>query len=160
MWHTLSSAEWSYIFNTRSGSTVGGTENARYVKAQVNGKNGVILFPDEYSHPSYLPAPLQINIQDAGFAVNSFSGEGWTAMENLGCVFLPAAGCRYGSSTLEVYANGSGGSQSCGTYGMYWSNQHAEATTNYTKSEYALHVCFYSSYLGVTCRKYIRGSGN
>lgn len=48
---TLTSAEWTYLFDTReSGSTVFGKSNARYAEATINtdgtGVNGMILFPD------------------------------------------------------------------------------------------------------------------
>ena len=99
LWRTLTKDEWNYIFKTRTASTVGGTANARFVMAKVNGINGLILFPDAYSHPSYMPYPLQVNDANASYSVNSYTDDGWIAMENLGCVFLPAAGCRKGTST-------------------------------------------------------------
>ena len=47
-WRTLTQAEWYYVFNTRS--TVSGI---RYAKAQVNGVNGVMLFPDNWNSSYY-----------------------------------------------------------------------------------------------------------
>lgn len=127
LWRTLTKDEWVYVFNTRQASTVGSTANARFAKATVNGVGGVILFPDVYSHPSYLPTPLQINIDYANLNVNSYSGNAWTAMEELGCVFLPAAGCRNGTSVNSV-----------GSYGNYWS-------ASYYNSYEAYHVYFHNS---------------
>ena len=47
-WHTLSKDEWVYLFNTRTSSTIGGTENARFAKVKVAGKAGILLFPDVF----------------------------------------------------------------------------------------------------------------
>jgi len=110
-WFTLTSAEWTYLFNTRSASTVGGTENGRYAKAKVNDVQGVILFPDTYTHPDGLTAPTGVNAEDAtGWNGNSYTAADWTKMESAGCVFLPAAGCRYGSEMIGL-----------GSYGYYGS---------------------------------------
>ena len=38
-WKTLASGQWSYIFYSRAASTVNGTANARYAKAQVSGSS-------------------------------------------------------------------------------------------------------------------------
>ena len=110
-WYTLSSAQWVYVFNTRSASTVDGTKNARYAKATVNSVAGVILFPDTYAHPSGVTAPSSINTANAAFTVNSYSAADWTKMQSAGAVFLPAAGYRGGSSVYDV-----------GSRGYYWSS--------------------------------------
>lgn len=60
-WFTLSSDEWTYLFNERGASTVGGTANGRYAKAKVNNVQGVILFPDTYTHPDGVAAPTGVN---------------------------------------------------------------------------------------------------
>ena len=109
-WFTLSKDEWTYLFNTRSASTVGGTENGRYAKAKVNDVQGVILFPDTYTHPAGVTAPTNVNTDNASFDSNTYTVASWTKMESAGCVFLPAAGRRNGSSVS--YA---------GTNGHYWS---------------------------------------
>lgn len=110
-WRTLTSAEWEYIFNTRAASTVNGTANARYAKATVAGKTGMILFPDTYTHPSGVTAPASINTASAEFTVNNYDATAWGKMETAGCVFLPAAGYRNGKSMSVV-----------GSYGYYWSS--------------------------------------
>jgi hypothetical protein len=90
-WFTLSSDEWTYLFNTRTVN--GGTGNGKsYTLGQsVNGKLGVVIYPDNYTGEEY-------------------SGSDWATFESAGCVFLPAAGGRNGS---EV--------SSAGTWGEYWS---------------------------------------
>ena len=92
------SGEWYYLLNTRSASTVDGTADARYVKATVCEKVGLIIFPDVYIHPSGVTAPTNINTSDAFFAGNTYDSSAWSQMESAGCVFLPAAGIRGGSS--------------------------------------------------------------
>jgi hypothetical protein len=59
--------------------------------AKVGGVNGLIIFPDIYTHP-----------EETGFVPGTFDGPsdyiasvddtGWAKMEAAGCVFLPAAG--------------------------------------------------------------------
>lgn len=97
-WFTLETNEWVYLFYTRTASTVGSTANGRYAAATVNSVAGVILFPDSYTHPSGVTVPVSVNYAEAAYTVNSYSGADWTAMENAGAVFLPAAGNRGGSS--------------------------------------------------------------
>ena len=110
-WFTLTKDEWTYLFNTRSASTVGGTADGRYAKAKVNDVGGVILFPDTYTHPDGVAAPTGVNATDEyGWEGNSYTAADWTKMESAGCVFLPAAGCRYGSEMIGL-----------GSYGYYGS---------------------------------------
>ena len=110
-WRTLTSDEWAYLLKTRSASTVNGTENGRYAKAKVNDVGGVILFPDTYTHPDGVAAPTGVNATDEyGWEGNSYTAADWTKMESAGCVFLPAAGCRYGSEMIGL-----------GSYGYYGS---------------------------------------
>ena len=110
-WRTLTSDEWTYLLKTRSASTVNGTENGRYAKAKVNDVGGVILFPDTYTHPDGVAAPTGVNATDEyGWEGNSYTAADWTKMESAGCVFLPAAGCRYGSEMIGL-----------GSYGYYGS---------------------------------------
>lgn len=123
-WFTLSKAEWTFLFNTRSAS------NGRYAKARVNNVYGVILFPDTYTHPDGVTAPTGVNAAgDTGWNGNNYSSADWTKMESAGCVFLPGAGYRDGSSVI-----------SHGIFGGYWS-----ATPNGTGNAYGLY--YYSGYL-------------
>ena len=123
-WFTLSKDEWKYLFNTRSASTVGGTENARYAKAKVNDVQGVILFPDTYTHPDGVTAPVGVNATgNTGWNGNSYTVADWTKMESAGCVFLPAAGYRGGSEMVSP-----------ATLGYYWS-----ATPSSTLNTYSVY---------------------
>ncbi len=103
-WYTLSLAEWNYLFNTRSATTVNGVNDARYAKAIVNGEDGIVLFPDSYTHPTGVTAPNSINSDNISFANahNTWSGDDWTKMEKAGCVFLPAGGNRIGMAMTSL----------------------------------------------------------
>ena len=146
LWRTLTKEEWNYVFNIRSASTINGTTNARFAKATVNGVSGLILFPDDFSVPNYLPMPLQINNGNASFSANSYSGEGWAAMENLGCVFLPTTGFRSNYSGYTYY-NYCTFIYNTGTEGEYWS------TTSYDCQK-AYFLCFSNNELNPQCNQY------
>jgi len=135
-WRTLTSAEWQYIFNTRtSGSTVFGTSSARYAHATINtdgtSVNGMILFPDGASIASTeVTTAGSVNATSA-YATKCTTAQ-WAALAAKGCVFLPAAGYR-----SEASVSGAG------SYGLYWSS------SPYTSSvHYAYYVNFHSDSLG------------
>ena len=119
-WRTLTRDEWVYVFNTRSTSS-----GIRYAKATVNGVNGVILLPDNWSKSTY--SLSNTNKTDAGFSNNRISQSDWTnKLEANGAVFLPAAGWRDGTSVNDVGSvsnywsasyNGSSSARSVGFYG-------------------------------------------
>lgn len=114
-WNTPSTTEWQYIFNTRSTSTVNGTANARFARGQVCGVNGVILFPNRYTHPTDVAQPVDINDGNNYIAWGTHNvynnSSDWAKMEAAGAVFLPAAGNRDGTDVNLV-----------GDYGYYWSS--------------------------------------
>ena len=132
-WFTPSKAESTYLFNTRSASTVGGTSNGRYAKAKVNNVQGVILFPDTYTHPVGVTAPTNVNTGNASFDSNNYTIADWTKMESAGCVFLPGAGYRDGESVV-----------SAGIFGAYWSATSSGKTSDYSAYDF---VYYYSGYL-------------
>ena len=102
-WRTLTNLEWKYVFDTRST-----TSGIRYAKAKVNGVNGVILLPDDWSSDTY--SLSNTNSSVASYSSNMITTSQWSALEQAGAVFLPAAGDRYGFSVYSV-----------GSYGEYWS---------------------------------------
>ena len=114
-WRTLSIAEWQYLFNTRtSGSTVNGTSNARYSHATINtdgtGVNGMILFPDGVTIADS-EATSWGTINDVSAWGTQCTTAQWAALASKGCVFLPAAGYRNGTSVFFA-----------GSYGFYRSS--------------------------------------
>ena len=113
-WRTLTKDEWTYLFNGRTSVAT------RYCKATVNSKSGVVLFPDSYTHPDGVTAITSANTTGAAYTTNAWSLDDWTKMEEAGCVFLPAAGYRYG--TTVNYA---------GSSGYYWSSAVDDANAAY-----------------------------
>ena len=112
-WRTLTKSEWEYLLKYRTASTVNGQAKARYAKATVNNKAGVILLPDTYAHPVGVTALTNINEKDgiASYTANTYDLTDWAKMESAGAVFLPAAGKRSGSNVEYV-----------GGCGYYWSS--------------------------------------
>lgn len=104
IWRTLTKDEWTYLFNTRSASTVNGTADARYAKAYLFGTtHGVIIFPDVYTHPAGVTAPTGINATSStSWYGNKYTATDWAKMEAAGCVFLPAAGWRDATTIRRV----------------------------------------------------------
>ena len=98
-WRTLTKDEWLYVFQDRSGAS------SKYGQGKVNGQNGMILLPDEWT----LPSGLSFTPGNSSWA-NDYTTEQWEQMEQNGAVFLPAAGVRNGTSVLDV-----------GSGGYYWS---------------------------------------
>lgn len=91
-WRTLSSAEWAYLFNSRTVNGGTGSGKSYTLNATVGSRMGIVLYPDNYTGSVY-------------------SGSDWASFESAGCVFLPAAGCRTGTSVEWV-----------GSYGYYWTS--------------------------------------
>ena len=99
------------MLKTRSASTVNGTAHGRFAKATVADKAGLIIFPDWYRHPDGVTRPRNVNIDNCDYNVNTYDATAWSEMEDAGCVFLPAAGYREGTSMSYV-----------GSGGYYWSS--------------------------------------
>lgn len=103
-WRTLTEDEWVYLFYTRNTSS-----GIRYVMANVNGMNGVILLPDNWRKSTY--SLNKTNKRDASFNSNIINQTDWTnRFESNGAIFLPAAGFRIGTHVRGV-----------GSSGGYWS---------------------------------------
>ena len=122
-WRTLSKDEWEYLLNTRT--------NANYLKgvAQVNGVNGLIFLPDNWICPAGVTFKSGFHSEwsvEAYGQYQTFTADQWSKLEATGAVFLPAAGCRIGSSVYSVQV-----------YGEYWS-----ATEGYANN---------ASYLSFSC---------
>ena len=105
IWYTPSQDEWTYLMNTRSTTTTNmptGTNSgtARYTMATVASEAGLILFPDNYAHPtgaSVTVSSAAYNNNNSGFGTFTVNAENWAKMEAAGAVFLPTAGWRRGT---------------------------------------------------------------
>lgn len=137
-WFTLTKDEWEYVFYERNTSS-----GFRYVKAMVNGVNGVILFPDNWNSSNY--NLNNINKSDVSFNSNRISESVWNSkFEANGAVFLPTGGYRSGTYVYGV-----------GSYGLYWT-----ATQGHGDGAYAVYFCgsglsadyWNSRYLGQSVR--------
>ena len=114
-WRVLTKDEWAYLFNTRTtGGTVFGTASARYAHAEVNtdgtATKGIILFPDgvDIANSEVTTTGTVNNTSIWGTKCTIAQ---WTALAAKGCVFLPAAGKRNGTTVNNV-----------GEWGYYWTS--------------------------------------
>lgn len=100
-WRTLTNTEWDYLLTGRTASAVGEDDNAHYTMATItiNARNikGVIIFPDNYSAGT--PDGVVWGTID-GYSdyTTTCASTGWAALESAGCIFIPSAGYRDGSS--------------------------------------------------------------
>lgn len=107
-WTTPSMGVYDYVINTRT-TTNTLSPGARYTLATIDGIRGIILFPDNYSHPLDVTiggAPVYNENSDCTATISSTSD--WNKMEAAGAVFLPAAGIRRGTEIFNTL------------YGNYW----------------------------------------
>ncbi|MBO7438754.1 MAG: hypothetical protein J6U21_03640 [Bacteroidales bacterium] len=123
-WRTLTTDEWSYLFNSRDKAS------DLYGWGSVNSVNGLILLPDGWTLPEGLSFTKGMSA-----TTNSYTIEQWSAMQSAGAVFLPAAGYRSGSSVGAA-----------GSFGRYWSSSASGAP-------YARGVGFNSGDLGPSDRR-------
>lgn len=97
LWRTLTQAEWNYLFRRANG----------FAYATVNGRMGVILFPDGYDASgivNYWPnfngdenSPQWIGNPTS----QTFAGDSWAKLESSGCVFIPVCGLRTGTTVPQ-----------------------------------------------------------
>ncbi|MDO5342907.1 MAG: hypothetical protein Q4F69_10725 [Bacteroidia bacterium] len=142
IWFTLSKDEWCWLVgpgpvnkdktdpnypkpgeNCRKSSTIGDVDNARCATAEINGVNGLLVFPDKITWPEGVNLPKRINeIPDLHWVGNEniYSKEDFIEMEKAGVVFLPAAGYMIG--TGETIAN-------TNYYCAYWSTSNNTSTS-------------------------------
>lgn len=106
VWRTLTKDEWNYLLQSRNTAS-----GLRYAKAEVAGKNGLVVLPDNWNASTYTLS--NTNSNNASFSDNVISSSNWGTMEAAGAVFLPAAGSRAGTSVSGTGANGYYWSSSC-----------------------------------------------
>ena len=102
-WRTLSDDEWRYLRKKRTNA-----KNLLGV-AQVNGVNGLILLPDNWTCPAGVTFKSGFHVDEGSVyyaAHQTFTAEQWSKLESAGAVFLPAAGYRYGSLVYKVQSSG------------------------------------------------------
>ena len=135
-WHTLSNAEWNYIFAGRP------SYSSLYGFGCLFGVNGVFLLPDDWSwsETSIATAATAAGFAWSGgakiFSSNIISNNTlWSVMESAGAVFIPAAGYRQGT-TINMSGNG----------GDYWSSTASSDKKAYRTSFYDEHLNLSNNY--------------
>ena len=114
-WRTLTYDEWNYLRNSRSNaSSLCGV-------AQVNGVNGLIFLPDNWTCPAGVTFK-------SGFGSNygvdyyadhqSFTADQWSKLETAGAVFLPVTGARNASYVSGMGAGYYSSATTDSSYGM------------------------------------------
>ena len=138
-WRTLTRNEWKYLLETRpNASSLCGV-------AQVNGVNGLILLPDNWTCPEGVTFKSGFHSSrgvDYYETYQTFTADQWSKLESAGAVFLPAAGYRFPFVDYVQFR------------GDYWS-----ATEN--DSNFAYYLCFDSdgafiSFIGRSFGKSVR----
>ena len=119
-WRTLTKYEWEYLLDTRT--------NAYYLKgvAQVNGINGLILLPDNWTCPAGVTFKKGFHCYGESTSYyadhQTFTAEQWSKLEAAGAVFLPAAGYL---DHFRDFQNGN-------LRGFYWSATESHSGTAFT----------------------------
>lgn len=115
-WRTLTNDEWNYLLFLRPNAC------AYYTVAQVNGTNGLILLPDNWTAPKDIVIASGMNTyvpgDDLYAAYQTFTVSEWKKLEKNGAIFLPAAGSRYPADFYGTEINTS----SFQEVGKYWTS--------------------------------------
>lgn len=115
-WRTPSWAEWEYMLFTRNASTIGSTENARFLKvSSVVGMKGIIIFPDDFTWDEGMMGEAPSCNNSGGNGDGTFSAAQWATLEAAGAVFLPSTGWRLTPTYVETADNAE-------SYGVYWTS--------------------------------------
>lgn len=99
LWRTLNRNEW-YTLLARQNASLSSL-------ATVNGVSGLIILPDNWVHPE----GIAYTATTSNDTTNTYTAVQWATLEAAGAVFLPAAGCRYGTFVEDA-----------GKAGYYWSS--------------------------------------
>lgn len=100
-WRTLTKDEWNYLLHTRNTTN----SSRRFVRAKVNGIEGLLLFPDGYTWPTTSIAEPTIglygNCNKASISISSIDLSGYfDDFQQAGFVFLPGS---LNSSSANYY---------------------------------------------------------
>lgn len=139
-WRTLSDDEWEYLISKRKkASSLQGV-------AQVDGVNGLILLPDNWSSPSGVTFKSGYHSEytaEAFAQYQSFTAAQWAKLETNGAIFLPTTGYRDGSMVSNT-----------ASIGFYWSSEGYSSNAGYKFAFYS-HIALVSNsyrYLGFSVR--------
>ena len=116
-WRTLTNAEWTYMFNTRTNAS------SLYGLVTVNGIKGLIVLPDDCTvkHITFITGTGMDE-----YSNNIYTTTQWQQMEAAGAVFLPAAGFRNGTKELcwvqrsgDYWSSTSSSNDNANEFGFY-----------------------------------------
>lgn len=117
VWRTLTSGEWYYMLAERPNA------DDKKAVATVNGIEGIVLLPDDWTLPSGLTFTSGMG---GDISLESYRGKNdytlaqWQTMENAGAIFLPNAGARNGNTTYTR-----------GAYELYQTSTNGSSENNY-----------------------------
>ena len=132
-WRTLTITEWQYVLEARSTNS-----DIRYAKAKVNGVNGVIILPDDWTMSWFMLH--NSNQSDVAYDSNIIDVETWIAdLESKGAVFLPASGQRQGTTLYAI--GGNGWYWSATTYGSWYAYNLHFTNDNLQSDVASYHYC-------------------
>lgn len=114
-WRTLSVVEWEYVLNNRANA------KQKKIYCNINGKNGVILLPDNCQWPDGIGYT-----RDIDYGNTTYNLDEWAEIESTGAVFLPAAGYRIRSNQLSKATINSSG--------CYWTSSFYKDSGNTRKA--------------------------
>lgn len=122
IWRTMTQGQIDTLLTKRTCSTVNGIENSHFAKATVCGVNGLIILPDEYTHPVGVKKQLVgLNATgNGGWSQNVYDASDWALMEVAGAVFLPITG-KSGNQTVATSP----------LAGYYWSSSFYTSSGKY-----------------------------
>lgn len=129
-WRTLTRDEWNFLVsrpNHQIGSPLGNVNYACYAYVQVNGVNGMMLFPDLFEWPATVDESLipgDLNAASSNWNGINYLASDWAQLEDAGCIFLPAAGW---TKWIPVQF---------GNQGYYWSITPKNTNSNNNKDAY------------------------
>lgn len=89
LWRVLTDDEADYLLRSRFNCEY------KFGGAIVNGQAGIVVLPDDWTHPSGIATgfiPARSRIDDC---VNIYNSSEWSIMESAGAIFLPYPGYRY-----------------------------------------------------------------
>lgn len=107
VWRTLKHEEWGFLLKERKTNS-----GLRFVKAEVDKVNGLVIFPDNWDSTLY--KVNKPNEEESMYSDNMIFFSDWLmTFEYNGCVFLPAAGCRSEQSVRNLNVSGNYWSSTC-----------------------------------------------
>lgn len=114
-WDALTTDEWNYLY-----------QHSTFGFATVNGIHGLIILPNNYTGSAITAYDPEDGSREL-WNDNTYSGDAWTAMENNGVVFLPAAGYLSGDVVQDQGYEGNYLTSSSGSFPVCFKFENQQA---------------------------------